>query len=140
MADYIDHIRQAEHNEALGELLVANPQFRDWLITVAFYAAIHYVEADFTKDSSIQHTERSKPKDVSAHVWREQLVEQRYSKDCFKSYRKLREASQDVRYLVRAIRRGQTGIAPAYYSQEDAERFFRHHLEVVKADTMQSSQ
>lgn len=36
---------QAEHNARLCDLLLSNGQFNDWVITSAFYSALHYVEA-----------------------------------------------------------------------------------------------
>lgn len=138
MADFVDHIEQAEHNEALGELLSTSPalhKYRDWLITVSFYAAIHYVEADFATDRNIGHSETSKPPDITPHDHREDLVRKRYGQNCWKSYKKLREASRDVRYLTRAISKRQPGKATDYYSQSDAENFFRHHLKIIKEAT-----
>lgn len=35
---------QAKHNEELWELLLKNGKFSDWVITAAFYSALHYVE------------------------------------------------------------------------------------------------
>jgi hypothetical protein len=138
MADYYDHIRQAEHNEALGEILATQLQrYRDWLITVSFYAAIHYVEADFAEDPVIKHSETSKWEGETPHDCRQRLVKRKYGRDCWKSYRKLREASRDVRYLARAIPpRRKPGTALDYYTQQDAEYFFRHHLKVVREAAM----
>jgi hypothetical protein len=46
------HIRKAEHNlRHLGDLEQKLPVFPDWCITVAFYVALHYVEAFFAKKS-----------------------------------------------------------------------------------------
>jgi hypothetical protein len=132
MADYLDHIHQAEHNENFGKLLLAqHAPYYDWLITVSFYAAIHYVEAAFNQDSNIKHTETCTPEGVSVHNHRQELVRQKYGKECWKSYRKLREASEDVRYLVV----GQIGQATQYYKFKDAENFFKNHLAVVKRAT-----
>jgi hypothetical protein len=46
------HIRQAEHNEDLlrencfpDPCSSANLRYGDWIITIAFYAALHYIEA-----------------------------------------------------------------------------------------------
>jgi len=33
----------AEHNESLCELLLNNGNYNDWVITTAFYSAIHFV-------------------------------------------------------------------------------------------------
>lgn len=35
--------KHAEHNEALCDHLLANGQFNDWVVTTAFYSAMHFV-------------------------------------------------------------------------------------------------
>jgi len=46
----ITHITVARDNEALmGQLNLDNPSARGWAATIAFYAALHYVEAFFSK-------------------------------------------------------------------------------------------
>ena len=44
MALFPIHIGQAEYNKDLAEHLFTN-EYRDWAITVCYYAAIHYYEA-----------------------------------------------------------------------------------------------
>ncbi|WP_287588253.1 hypothetical protein [Candidatus Borrarchaeum sp.] len=42
------HSKQAIHNERfLKDLLQGNTPYRDWVITVTFYTALHYVHAYF---------------------------------------------------------------------------------------------
>jgi hypothetical protein len=133
MADFLDHIHQAEHNEALGEILATQlPNYRDWLITVSFYAAIHYVEADFARDPDIGHSVASQRENETPHDCRKRLVRRKYSRECWKSYRELYEASHNVRYLACA----RPGRAIDYYTRQDTERFFRHHLRVVREAAM----
>jgi hypothetical protein len=36
--------QKAAHNESLCDLLIQNGQYNDWVITTAFYSAIHYVK------------------------------------------------------------------------------------------------
>lgn len=135
MADYLDHIHQAEHNEKFGEHLLSQlPQFRDWLITVSFYAAIHYVEASFAQKPDIGHTETRAPEEVSQHQFRQEMVRREFGNECWKSYRKLRDASRNVRYLVLGLK-GKPGIATDYYNLGDAGNFFRNDLRVVKRAT-----
>jgi hypothetical protein len=134
MADYLDHIKQAEHNEALCEILLANQsyhRFRDWIVTVTFYAAIHYVEASFAQDRKIQHSELNKPTGISLHDHREDLVRLKYGDETWRVYKRLREASQLVRYL--SLYR--IGTGSDYFSLKTAENFFRHDLSVIKTAT-----
>ena len=90
MADYLDHIRQAEHNEALAKIILdEHPTYHDWSITVSFYAAIHFVEAGFAQDSKIGHSETSKPRGKEPHQHREDLVKDKYGNECWRYYRKV---------------------------------------------------
>lgn len=38
-----NHIEHAEHNEKVCRFLSKKPDFSDWIITTAFYSAVHYV-------------------------------------------------------------------------------------------------
>ena len=131
MASEVDHIAQAEHNEALAQELSNDLTYKDWLITVAFYAAIHYVEASLARDS-IGHsdTDPRRPQNVGIHAWREQLVHRRYSQGCWQSYRTLRNESANARYLK--LWQARPGMAVAYYSDSDALAFFQNDLPNVK--------
>ncbi len=55
MSSYRAHLRQAQHNEELIQLLGPDSrEFPDWVITATFYSALHYLEAGFSNDTSIQ--------------------------------------------------------------------------------------
>lgn len=128
MADYIDHLHQAEHNENFARSLInGNSEFYDWSITAIFYSAVHYVEAVFNQDPKIRHTETScRGKDP--HVFREEMVLQKYGKACRNHYRKLRTASQIVRYLV--VNDPRSGVD--FYRPEDAANFLNTNLQAIK--------
>ena len=130
MATQADHLLQGEHNEALARNLSQNLSYKDWLITTAFYAAIHYVESDFATDPAIGHSEMNRPTDRSLHQYRYDLVRRRYSSRCRRSYAKLRDASENVRYLK--WWRTQAGQAIDYYSDADALDFLNRHLFNIK--------
>jgi hypothetical protein len=38
-----NHVEHAAHNEKICNYLKKNPQYSDWVITIAFYSAMHYV-------------------------------------------------------------------------------------------------
>jgi hypothetical protein len=132
MASLVDHLRQAQHNEALAGDLTSHGglKYRDWLITISFYAAVHYVEAFFTTLPAIGHTESSCPAGQGRHRFRQDKVREHLNKTAWDSYRKLRNASEDVRYLL--SRFGKVGTGPDYYDSNDAERFFRRDLTAVR--------
>ncbi|MDH6304657.1 hypothetical protein M2459_001393 [Parabacteroides sp. PF5-5] len=38
-----NHVEHAAHNEKVCNYLKKSPQYSDWVITVAFYSAMHYI-------------------------------------------------------------------------------------------------
>ncbi len=133
MANLLDHLKQAEHNKSFAEELDVNPDLRhwDWLITAAFYAAVHYVEALFFLDPGIVHTEEACPDSVTEHAYRAGKVKELLGNECWKSYRNLQDASYNVRYLGLARKRP-AKIAIDYYTRDDAKRMYSVHLSKVR--------
>jgi hypothetical protein len=133
MANLRNHLDQAEHNKSFAAQLDADPALShwDWLITVAFYAAVHYVEALFFLDPDIGHTEEACPDGLSEHAYRAGKVKDLLGKDCWKSYRNLQNASYNVRYLGLAQKQP-ANIAVDYYSCDDAKRMYSVHLSIVR--------
>jgi len=76
MPDAHSHLRQAQHNRSLIEALdPAGTRFLDWVVTVAFYVALHRLEAWFA-DKGLHfesHTQRDdwlvKVKELRRNVW-----------------------------------------------------------------------
>ena len=131
MASEADHIAQAQHNEALAQDLSRDLAYKDWLITVAFYTAIHYVEASLARDSGCHsETDSLRPSSMSLHDWREFRVRSCCTQRCWESYRLLRNESTNARYLNLQDRGA--GIASDYYSDNDALAFLRDDLPNVK--------
>ena len=76
MPDPQTHLRQAQHNRDLIDTLdPATTRFLDWVVTVAFYVALHRVEAWFAgKGLHFEdHTQRddwlSKAKELRRDAW-----------------------------------------------------------------------
>lgn len=126
MADYHVHLSQAQHNEQLANKLVQEPPFHDWGITAAFYAAIHYLEC-WLFNRKEKHTETSIPVGsdnkfrYTPHAWRERIVEIELTRNAFKSFRKLRSASETARYL--SFYRIGTGRMPQWLSMPASQYF-----------------
>jgi hypothetical protein len=145
MADYKIHLSQAKHNEEVALKLVKEPPYHDWGITAAFYSAIHYFEC-WLFNREEKHTEISIPfgEDgkflYTPHAWREKLVERYLSKEAFKSFRKLRDASETARYLsFYRVHTGKTPSwldrpAPEYFSQYDAKNLVEKSLKTFKIE------
>jgi len=70
------HLRQVQHNrDLIAALDPSNTRFLDWVVTAAFYAALHRIEAWFA-DKGLHfgdHTQRddwlSKVKELRRIVW-----------------------------------------------------------------------
>ncbi len=95
MADCRAHIGKAEHNvEFLRKGMVSSKanSFLDWVVTVHFYAAVHYVEATLA-------TENKHP---SNHSDRYEYMCDSYPKkfnlECLTQYKTLQALSHKARY------------------------------------------
>jgi hypothetical protein len=105
MPQYDQHMKQATRNEKLFKLTKAldkNSEFCDWHVTIAFYTAVHYLEAMFvvvvpkTADGKdvyhcLKHSNRNeliKSKFKQVHIPYSSLY--KYSKsaryNCYESY------------------------------------------------------
>ena len=105
MSDYNAHLTQAKHNESLAQDLFNTLSYKDWIITVSFYAAIHYIEAELANlirpihsDSDVPINPNTGKQRCSVHQWREELVRKHF-RQIFKDFRFLRTQSQIARYL-----------------------------------------
>jgi hypothetical protein len=103
------HLAQARYNEALARELIE--EYGDWAITVAFYAAVHYVEAKFA-------TRQMHTRSDEGHRVRTKRLGIISTLECFLAYKNLRTASNHVRYLELWEERGER-LAHEYYSEEN---------------------
>lgn len=137
MPSHSDHIAQAAHNEEFGLFLKGNLKYKDWLITVCYYASLHYIEAAFAGIPHIQHSTLNIPKDpatgkdkYSVHGWRNQLIKNNLPRQVFICYRKLESNSQTARYLD--INR--SGSATSYFTDQDSLNTFDKDLQTIKQE------
>lgn len=144
MADILIHISQAKHNKETAFKLVNEPPYHDWGITAGFYSAIHYFEA-WLFNKPEKHCETSIPTDsngefkYTAHTWREKII-QRFPRDQFNAFRKLRNASETARYLsFSRLRPGQSPNwlptpATQYFKDTDAKRMIAEDLKLFRRE------
>ena len=130
MPDLIHHVDQAGHNRGCATHLIdsgAAPALcHDWAVTAAFYSAVHYVEAGFTSGVT-GHT--------YSHKVRNRRIPDLYGKKCWKSYRKLYNASSIARYLNPSGSRRSVGCAAhRYFTLDQAKGFVTDELAVVKQE------
>lgn len=90
MASETDHIRLANRNHEVLTVLLGEGRFLDWAATVAFYKAVHVVEAVFANDLH-SHS--------PSHVERERTLKIARYKGIFTNYGHLLTASRVARYL-----------------------------------------
>ena len=93
MPDKTAHIALAKHNQdTIDYLLPEIERFSDWITTVAFYKALHLVEAVFAENPKIRHGRNHEARDnFLKHT-------KKYS-NIWKHYRPLWAASMVARYL-----------------------------------------
>ncbi len=101
------HLKKAALNEELARKLADEDaaKYADWVITTAFYAAIHYVEA-FLFSTPEKHTDGSCPLDgesaMSTRDWREHLVDT-YKPSASEAYSFLQQNAYVARYVCNSL-------------------------------------
>lgn len=124
------HVAAAKRNQATIDYLVASSdEHLPWIVTVAFYKALHVIEAVFAADkgSPLPHTDD--------HKFRNQVLKtmKRYQQ-LWRMYRPLWEASLIARYLrVDENAPAYTDFSQ-YMSRSDVEqRVLGHYLLQIEA-------
>ena len=114
MPDKEAHLRLAEHNQqTIAHLAKGFTMFSDWITTVAFYRALHLVEAAFACDSQVLHR--------SDHTRRNRVLKKNPKyQTLYRFYRRLWQASNVARYLER---QGKSAVATfaSYMTPEDVK-------------------
>ena len=127
------HLWQAGRNERLAKQLLDELSYKEWVVTVTFYSALHYVEAALTQNVGIEHSETSYPNNYRGglHDWREDLVLQLFP-SAWESYRKLRSQSIVARYLSTDRRAFLTQPTDDYFGDQDVHNFVQRDLNKVR--------
>lgn len=132
------HTSQAEHNERLCGLLMGDMIYRDWVVTAAFYSALHYIDGYLATLTPPIHPDSNIPMDVQGrqrytpHAWRSRLVFQYLGRDCYKSYKKLKDDSFVSRYLTKGMGAWISQAAHDYFSTSHVEARVNNDLQAVK--------
>lgn len=121
MANQDEHLQLADHNaEAIKHLLTASPALPDWVTTVAFYKAVHLVEAVFAHDG-VGHS--------GDHARRAAFLKSKRRYDMlFKHYRPLKSASEIARYLCDAGGKHYNSFADYLSLPEVRSEILNHRL------------
>jgi hypothetical protein len=125
MATEGDHIRLANRNHELLLKLLADGGFPDWAVTVAFYKAVHVVEAAFA--SLKVHS--------ASHTAREEMLKRPRFKGLWKDYSHLLTASRIARYLS-SSGAGEFHSFSDYLDLEGVKKLVRKRLYGVEQGTL----
>jgi hypothetical protein len=94
MASHVQHLAQAQHNEAfLSTFNLGTSPYLDWAVTAAFYTALHYLRALMAKQG---YTNISSYGDMDKAFDRLSVLKQ--SLAVHDAYRQLKDDSRDARY------------------------------------------
>ena len=118
MAIELDHIRLANRNHQLLTHLLQIGGYPDWVATVAFYKAVHVVEALFAANMG-RHS--------ISHADREATLKTAIFKNVWKDYSHLATASRVARYLE-ASNAGVFSNFADFMGEEDVKRLVRKRL------------
>jgi len=135
MASLQAHLRQAQHNEKLAQELLTSMEYKDWIITITFYAAIHYVEAAFFQNPKVVHTETGITANYPGgyYGYRSDMILQYYPAEVDMSYRKLYQLSRIARYLCFPMeKKFLEEPVQEYFSDGDVEGFFQKDLATIR--------
>lgn len=114
----------SEHNYAVCEFLLSDGRFHDWVVTTAFYSALHFVQEEifpfsddegFTYSSFDQYYSKSIRDGIkiSKHQSTIRLVEQRIN-GAGNLYRSLHDMCRTCRYRNYHVSRKKAKVAKSY--------------------------
>lgn len=116
--------QHAIHNEAACDFLLSSNKFNDWVVTTAFYSALHFVQhaifpltdgAKTYKDLNVYYSEvlKKRNKRLTKHIATIQLVGTKLPK-CAPYYRWLYDACMTARYTNYNVSSGKAKQAREY--------------------------
>lgn len=131
MPSELTHIQQANRNQAAINHLAGSGEivYPEWVATIAFYKALHVVEAVFSQDKIIEHRQTHKAR-------LETLKKTGKYQHIFRHYDPLWRASLIARYLV--ARSGKQYRSFAIYLSADhvISEMLAHRLHQVQKSAM----
>jgi len=135
MGSFQAHLIQARHNEELIHFLdLDSMDFPDWVITAAFYSALHYMEAGFNNNDNILHSNMWKRRGEPIHNARLRLLAANYSHQAYKSYKNLFDASYISRYLWDRAMQQDILSGYRYFTRQEVRDFYDIDLANVKRE------
>jgi len=119
-----DHLRLAEKNKHVIDFLSQKmDQFSDWVTNVAFYRALHLVEAVFAR-GNIDGRDHGNRKVILSKTTRYQKI--------YRHYRPLYAASRIARYLQDIDGRDYHAFSDFMSSEEVEQEILGYHLKQIE--------
>lgn len=136
MAGSRRHVKQAEHNGSLATKLVSvSPiEYKDWAITIAFYAAIHYVEAYLAIGGVHSEKQVDGKTYKSGHDYRASNIDRILSSNAAESFLLLYRLSRMLRYLELHGQEVESGIGGSWIVDKDVALHVKSDLGSIKSD------
>lgn len=109
----------AQHNENLCDFLIADGTYSDWIITTAFYSALHYVQHELfplieggTTYNTFNEYYRTVQQPIKLSKHKGMIIlTKRYLKPCSGQYRWLYDACMNSRYNNYRVSTGKSTTA-----------------------------
>jgi len=115
-------LEHAIHNEKLCDMLLSTKKYNDWVVTTAFYSAIHFIDhklfpcvingKDY-KTFNLYYDVAVKSNQLSKHTLKAKLISDMLPK-INAEYRWLKDACQTARYVDYLVTTGQAEAANLY--------------------------
>lgn len=120
----LSNIQQAKHNESTCNYIGKKPEYSDWVVTTAFYSAIHYIrhlllpmnEGGLTYNTFEALFSRKRTSQEGRHGFQSRMVQAMYAEIRYE-YEKLHDMSNNARYLNYAYVREEAMLAKGYLSK-----------------------
>ena len=121
-----DHLSLASHNaSAIEFLLQGGDAFADWVATIAFYQALHLVDALLYRDGRGHGIDHASRLDILKRA-------NRYKK-IYRHYRPLSQAATIARYLeVRGSRRSYSHFVQYMPMEQVVQTLLKCHLSAIE--------
>ena len=129
MADFLAHLHQAKYNKIFAIELARSGVRRDWAITVAFYAALHFAEAGLIGKNKISTTDKNLNDDKALDTRRADLLLASYGDLPYRKYKKLMNESSRARYLDNQSANFDDPPAQGYFPREVVDDLINNELE-----------
>ncbi len=116
------HRKQSSHNKSFLDS-ITDSNYRDWKLTVAFYAALHAIDAGLTNRDPYWRAKRT---NESLYSLREKILAM-WDREIHKHYNFLFIRSKESRYLEGIG----NNLAKDYFTDTQVNKYIQDHLKPI---------